>query len=302
MKAETIVMYVFIVVVVAFSLMRRRTPLPPHEEGFGIVAKPTLWWFVDAERNSRNWLDFGARSSDQPNRGYLQLALKKVYETQGSMFTIKPLYGRNETLAYIKDANPRALLLPPDLWRSYVIANLCAQHGGLVVDGNSTLFLRSMPSLSTIDAAMFGVYPDEPIVSPSTAVAPGPAPYVGWAAAAGHPAWTYAAGEYTNLVNSGQQAWGAASARRTFLQIWKQQQVQGLTIVRGIDGSRSADGTLLQLCDFFGNTKLQLPTETAYISYDGDALSRRYEFNWFLRLSSDQIRESSCAWCQLARG
>jgi hypothetical protein len=296
MNSEAIIVYGLICVVLVFALLRRRAPLPtPQEEGFGILSKPTLWWFVDAERNARHWYDFGGRSSDLPNRGYLQIALKKVYETQGDQFTIKPLLGRKETLAQIRNANPSALQLPPDLWRSYVIANLCAQYGGLVVDGNSTLFISKMPTLSGINAAMFGVYPDEPFVSPTTAVAPGPAPYVGWSASKGHPTWTYAAEEYNNLVNAGPQAWGAASARRTFLQIWKQQQGLGLTIVRGIDGSG------LQLQDIFGKTPVNLPKETTYISYDGDMLARRYEHNWFLRLSSEQIRESNCVWCVLSR-
>lgn len=302
MRAQTLIVFALIGIVVMLSLMRRRTPLPPPEgaEGFGLLGKPTLWWFVDTDTNSRHWADFGARNSRQPNRGYLDLALKKLYDTQGDAFTIKPLYGRKETLAVIDGANQRALALPPDLWRSYVIANLCAQKGGLVVDGNSTLFISKFPSLRGVDAAMFGTYPDEPIVSPMTAVAAGPAPYVGWSAAKQHPAWTHAAQQYNALVDAGQQAWGAASARRMFLEVWDTQKQLGATIVRGIDGSRRANGTKLQLDDIFGKTRLDLPKETVYVTYDGDDLARRHEFNWFLRMSPKQITESACAWCLLA--
>lgn len=298
---NALIVFSLIAVAVVLSLMRRRAPLPPPEaEGFGLLGKPTLWWFIDTDTNARHWADFGARNSRQPNRGYLELALKKLYDTQGDAFTIKPLYGRKETLAVIDGANQHALALPPDLWRSYVIANLCAQKGGLVVDGNSTLFISKFSALRGVDAAMFGTYPDEPIVSPMTAVAAGPAPYVGWAAAKQHPAWMHAAQQYNALVDAGQQAWGAASARRMFLEVWDTQKQLGATIVRGIDGSRRTNGTKLQLDDIFGKTRLDLPKETVYVTYDGDDLARRHEFNWFLRMSPKQIAESACAWCLLA--
>ena len=299
MRAETLIVFTLIAVVVVLSLMRRKTPQPPQEEGFGLLGKPTLWWFVDSDTNARHWADFGARNSRTPNRGYLELALKKLYDTQGDAFTIKPLYGRKETLSVIDDANHRALALPPDLWRSYVIANLCAQKGGLVVDANSTLFIAKLPALGA-EAAMFGIYPEEPIVSPMTAVAAGPAPYIGWAAAKQHPAWTHAAQQYNALVDAGQQAWGAASARRMFLEVWTTQQQLGAVIVRGIDGSRRSNGTKLQLDDVFGKTPLELPKGTAFVTYDGSDLERRHEFNWFLRMSPKQILESACAWCLLA--
>jgi hypothetical protein len=300
MRAQTLIVLTLIAAVVILSLARRKVPLPPSEhEGFDIFGKPTLWWFVDTDSNARHWADFGARSSIEPNRGYISIALKKLYETQGSQYIIRPLIGREDTLALIDGANMRALALPPDLWRNYVIANLCAQKGGLVVDGNSTLFLASMRKL-TDSAVMFGTYPDEPIVSPMTTLAPGPAPYVGWASKADHPAWVYAAHKYNALVDAGQQAWGAAQARRAFLAIWETQRQMGATIVRGIDGSRREDGKKLQLEDIFGKSPLVLPKQTVYITYDGDDLARRHEFNWFLRLSPAQIAESSCAWCILA--
>jgi hypothetical protein len=305
MKAQTWIVFGLIAAVVLLSLARRKTPLPLPEEGFGdgLRGKPTLWWFVDTDSNARHWFDFGARRSSQPNRGYLEIALKKLYETMGAQYTIRPIYGRKETLASIDGANARAIALPPDLWRNYVIANLCAQKGGLVVDGNSTLFLAPMsPSQIGASAAMFGTHPDEPVVSPTTAVAPGPAPYVGWAAEKAHPAWVYAAQQYNALVDAGQQAWGAAQARRAFLAIWDTQRQLGTAIARGIDGSRRMDGTKLQLNDVFGKTRLALPKQTVFLTYDGDDLARRHEFNWFLRLSPAQIAESSCAWCLLASG
>jgi hypothetical protein len=61
-----------------------------------------------------------------------------------------------------------------------------------------------------------------------------------------------------------------------------------------------------QLEDLFGRVANPSDPNTAltpgvvYVSYNGDDLARRYEFNWFLRLSKKQIQESDIVWSRLA--
>ena len=269
------------------------------------LQRPKLYWFCDAEINSRHWADFGARNTKEPNRGYLEIALNRVRETQPE-FEVIPLIGRNAVYTYVPNLEPSAKQLPKKLWREFVIANILNSRGGLVMDGESTLCIGPSfyPLVKDVKAATFGIDPYEPVASPLTALIPGPAPYVGWSKMPSHPAWSHAANFYNNLVRRGVQAWSSASARRANQKIWETQKTLGCEVIRGADGGRFPNGKLRQLEDIFGNkldALVDILPETVYIPYDGDDLERRYEFNWFLRLSPDQIMESTIVWSKLAR-
>lgn len=303
MRAEFLLVFVLLAAVIALAIFRRKPELPT--ENFISFRKPTLWWFVDTEMNARTQT---SQNSDQPNRGYLQVALDAVKRTQGGDFAIVVLIGRDAVLNHIPEADPQAKQLPPALWRHWAIANLLAVKGGLAMDGNSTLCVGPsfLSSVSGVEAATFGTYPDEPVVNPITAIAPGPAPYVAWAASPQHPAWKYAADTWNTLVLKGPQAWSSALARRTDMHVWETQKTLGASVIRSADGGRLASGKARQLEDLFGRVgnpadpKSALLEGTVYVPYDGDDLSRRHEFNWFLRLSPEQIKESDLVWAQLA--
>ena len=296
-----------LLIVVVLALNRRKPAVP--EEFINLPGfKPTLWWFVDDENNARSWLDFGGRNTTEPNRGYLQVALESLRKTQGADFNIRPLIGRDAVLAQIKDAPADAKRLPPALWRRWAIANLLNCHGGLAMDGDSTLTVGPSfkPFLAGVDAAAFGITADEAIVSPSTALAPGPAPYTGWASAPRHPAWAHAATIWGLLVARGPQAWSSAEARRTYMTVFEAQRAKGLKVIREAEASRIPDGRPRVLEDLFGRVsepadpKTALTPNAVYVPYDGDDLARRYEFNWFLRMSPQQIKESDLVWARLA--
>ena len=294
---ETLVVAALVAFVVFLSLARRRPEMPL--EAFVSFRKPTLWWIVDAEPNARSWFDFGARLSMEPNRGYLQLALDAVKRTQGGDFAVTPLVGRAAVLAQLPNADPSAAQLPPALWRAYASSRLLEAHGGLAMDGNSTLCVgpRLLPLLQS-DAVVFGVHPEEPVANPTTAVAPGPAPYVAYASKPHLPAWKLAADTWETLVRRGPQAWSSASARRTDMTVWEAQRALGAVVVRGVDGGRLRSGLPRTLEDVFGRVstpadpKTALTKETVFVTYDGDDLARRYEFSWVLRLSPQQLKES----------
>lgn len=308
---QTSCMVIFLVIIaVLLSISRRRPPMP-REDYMQVPkflkTKPKLYVFYDSEQNARHWWDFGARNSDLPNRGYTQVAHATLVRTQGADFDIVPLVGRKAVLDILPPA-PSAEMLPPALWRVWTIANICAKHGGLVMDGNSTLCVGPsfLPVVQPHAAAVFGVHPDEPVVSPATAVTPGPAPYVGWSATPGNFAWESAAKMWNELLKRGPQAWTAAIARRADLDVFESQRADGISIIRAADGSRLATGKLRDLEDYFG--RVSVPADpaqgllpgTVYVAYDGDALARRYEFQWFVRLSPTQIADSDILWARLA--
>jgi hypothetical protein len=307
-QVEYIAALVGLLVVLILALNRRKPTLPAEDFVSLPGMKPTLWWFVEDENNARSWLDFGGRSTTEPNRGYLKVALEALQKTQGEDFDIKPLIGRDAVLAQIEGAPVAAKQLPPALWRRWAIANLLNCHGGLAMDGDSTLAVgpRFKPLLAGVDAAAFGVTPDEAIVNPTMALAPGPSPYAGWASAARHPAWTHSADIWGRLVARGPQAWSSAEARREYMPVFEAQRKLGLVVIREAEASRIPDGRPRALEDLFGRMSVPADPKTAltpgavYVAYDGDDLARRFEFNWFLRMSPAQIKESDLVWARLA--
>lgn len=269
-----------------------------------LLRRPKLYWFCDSDINSRAWADFGSRNINAPNRGYLEIALNQVKKTQPE-FDIVPLVGRDAVLGILPHVNPASKQLPKKLWRDFAIANILHVHGGLVMDGDSTLCIGPSfnPLVINVKAATFGINPDESIASPLNAVAPGPAPYVGWASSPLHPAWVQAANFYNALVAKGQTAWTAAIARRANQTVWETQKTLGCIVLRGPDGGRLSNGKLRQLDDLFGRSDLpELLPGTIYVPYDGEDLERRYEFNWFLRLSPAQLMEANIGWTKLIKG
>ena len=292
-----------LVATIALS-MRRRV----EGEALSPLFRPTLYFLVDSETNARHWYDFGGRNSTDINRGYVRVSLDVAHRTQGDEFRIVPLIGRPAIIAEIPNADPQAIQLPPALFRQWAIANLCKYKGGLVMDGNSTICVgKFTPLLHGVQAAVFGVDPDEPVANPVTAVAEGPAPYVGYAKSAHHPAWNIAARILNAVVSAGPTSWSAALARRIGKEVYGQQRAQGITVLREADGGRLPSGKARQLEDIFGrvvepadpNTAL-LPG-TVYVPFDGDELIRRYEFAWFVRMSPQQIRDSDLVWAAYAR-
>jgi hypothetical protein len=235
--------------------------------------------------------------------------LEVLRNTQGREFTITPLIGRDVVLTLLPKANPKAKNLPPALWRRWVIANICAEYGGLVMDGNSTLCLGPSfyPLVKDVSSAMFGTHPDEPRVSTATAVAPGPAPYVGWAKVPNTASWEYAKKQINEVVDRGAQAWSAAVARRQELAVWEHQKSLGAKVLRAADAGRLPDGRPRDLEDLFGrlnddknNPKSAVLPEAIFVSWDGDQLVRRFEFNWFCALSANDVKNTDTLWTKLA--
>jgi len=298
---------VFLIVLVGFlSVYRRKFSRDPFVDFLAV--KPTLWWFLDAEPNARQWWDFGARRSVGSNRGYLQVSYDALQKSQGRDFSIRRLAGRSDVMRVLVNPNPIALRLPPALWRQWAISNLLAEHGGLAMDGNSTLTVGPsfLPLVQNEAACCFGIHPEEPVASPTTAIAPGPSPYVAWSRNAGHAAWKVAAERWNSLVARGPTAWSAAVCRRSELAVWNEQTKQGITVIREADGTRLPNGTLRTLDDLFGRAsdtkdpRLALLPNNVFVSFDGDQLERRYEFNWILGLTGDQIRASNILWAKYA--
>lgn len=301
---------VFVALISSVVLIKYKPELfTSHLVPAAIDPRPVLWWVTDNEQNSRNWADFGARQSKKANKGYTEVALQVALKTQGSSFRIEVLEGRTAVLQQIRSAGGSLPALPeqlpPKLWKGWSRAALLASSGGLYVDGDSVLFLGPslLPALQGVEAAFFGVNPDEPRVSPTTAVAPGPSPWVGWARSSHHPGWDLAAKEWLAVIAPGAPSYSSAIARRVEQEIAQKQRESGVEVLREPEGSRRSDGTNLIAEDVWGRQTnvLHFPPSVVYLAVDGEQLEKSTSLQWALRLSPDQLRESDLVWPSLAR-
>lgn len=273
--------------------------------------RPSLWWFVDDEVNSRKWWDFGSRTSRHPNRGYLQLALQCVEKTQSADFAIRPLIGRDAVSAVLKEAGaviPDTIdQMPVWLWRQWALSNLLSWKGGLAMVGDSVLCVGPSfgPLVKHESAATFGIFPDEARALPGSTV--GPAPWIGWSAKPQHVGWDSAAQTWMRLAVAGPTSWTAAEARRQNLTVWDLQKEQGVSVLQAAEGGRRPDGYERTMEDLLSSAadpadpKLKVGESVVYIPMDGDKLVRSYRYSWFVRMSTKQILESEFVWATLAR-
>jgi hypothetical protein len=59
--------------------------------------RPTLWFVLDDQANSRRWISFEDRNARSSNRGYPEVALQAAFKTQGA-FRIEVLEGRKAVM------------------------------------------------------------------------------------------------------------------------------------------------------------------------------------------------------------
>ena len=277
--------------------------------GLGLGPKPTIWWVVDdSQVNSRQWLDWSARSTREPNEPYLKICLRRARQMAGEAFQLESIVGRVDAHARLEAAGcripPDADRAPPALWLAWARAAFLNHLGGLWLDG-SVLPIGNTTELSrrlSADVLTFGTDPEEGLsVAESTAPAAGPS--AGWAAKKHHPMWAGLQRDHEALIDAGDQSWSSAECRRSARYAWDRHAAGITRIDRAAEVSRDQYGrrleidTLLGETEWIGSTKdgLWVPLP------DGrDKLERSTPWLWFLRLSETQIRDAKFLWSKWA--
>lgn len=269
-----------------------------------------LWWVVDdSQVNARQWLDFGNRSTREPNEPYLKLCLEQAKKTLGSEFDIRPLIGRDavyDLLGSSEDFCTKQRSIPPALWLSWCRATLLSRFGGLWMDG-SVLVLPSASGLKERlkgqPVLMFGTDAAENLASPVAAAGSS----AGWAATAHHPMWAGLERDLNGLIDQGPPSWSSVEARRGLRTLWEKH-CSGMTKVdRVVEVGRDQYGRRLELETLLGSTEWDgvdgVDSGMWVIFPDGrDGVERASPWLWFTRLSVPQILESKFVWAKFAKG
>ena len=272
-----------------------------------LTTKPTLWWYVDdSQVNARQWLDWGNRSTREPNEPYLRICLQRARDLWGHDFDIQPIVGREAALSRVKGPEGAAQA-PPALWMPWCRAAFLSTYGGLWLDGSVLPMGADLRQrLGSTDALMFGADPEEAL---STAAATGPSSpaaglSAGWAAMPAHPVWSALERDLGALIGSGAPSWSAAEARRSLRTLWERICSGTVRVDRAAEVSRDRYGRRLELDTLLGQTEWPDSDLTGglwLVWPDGrDGLERASHWAWFLRLSEDQIRESDFVWAKWA--
>jgi hypothetical protein len=268
--------------------------------------KPILWFVVDDNgTNSRHWVDFAARRSNELNIGFLTVTRSRCARTQGNDFQITELLGRQAVTDHVISLGGRVPYrvqeAPPAVWRAWARAALLTYSGGLYFDGLSLCLGSSFaPIVAGHDDALFGTEHDETRVTTGATAGP----FTGWASGAGHAGWARLTTVLADLIGAGPTAWTAAIARNQIAE-WTNLNFSSNLILRNAEWSRHADGRAVELEDILGRAPAAdlIPTEAIYIPLDHERLERDYTYGWFLRMSPEQILDpdSYFVWAAAAR-
>jgi hypothetical protein len=277
--------------------------------GPALMGAPTLWWYVDdSQVNARQWLDWGNRATTEPNEPYLKLCMRRARELWGTDFEIKPIIGRVAALKELGEDNKipeGADRAPPALWMPWCRAAFLNRKGGLWMDG-SVLPVGGGIRERILEKPVlaFGVDPDEGLSGVEGTGSPAAGRSAGWAMTPGHPVWAGLERDLSSLIAEGDQSWSAPTARRSLRWLWDKHCSGVITVDRTAEVSRDRYGRRLELDVLLGQS------EWADGSRDGgcwvplpdgrDGLDRASRWQWFTRLSEEQIRESEFVWARWA--
>lgn len=297
-----------------------RSQISGYVDSPSLNGKPKIWWVLDdSQLNSRQWLDWGARTTHEPNEPYLKIGYRRA-KTMAGDFDLEAVIGRVDAHRTLEAAGcvipPDADRAPPAIWLAWCRAAFLTHCGGLWLDGSvlPTGSAQELRKRLDADVLAFGVDPDESVgadpfgatnlpVQEQTRPMAGPS--AGWSAKPHHPAWAGIERDMRAIIDAGDQSWSAAECRKTARYSWDRHAAGVIKIDRKAEASRDAYGRRLELDTLLtesewvsGTTKdsLWLPLP------DGrDKLERATPFLWFLRMSEQQIFESNFYWSKVAR-
>ena len=267
------------------------------KKGLGM---PAIWVFFDTSIvNSRNYADFGSRSSRAINLPFLNLCYESIARQNSSLYQIKAISG----LAGLADLlggwdqlpeklkNPLVTLEPTDY--TWIRAAVLSKFGGLWVLP-STICLSPFGDLPDVPT-FFGTDSDETFVGTAgTAV---PSFQVAWSPKPEEPLWVaWEALSRKRLNTSGGGDTARSADKWEYLAIadrFPDIEVRPLAEV----GRKGAAGRRIQIEDFLaagqeGVLPFEIGAMAVYVPQPWPELRDRRAFGWFLRMSEDQIAES----------
>lgn len=268
--------------------------------------KPILWIHVPYERNARHWLDFGARATRELNQPYLYLTVKSIIQHCDRSFRIA-----------IVDDGSFARLLPgwkiamhtlADPTRGYVrrlgMARLLHTYGGMTVP-ISFLCLRDLAPLYQRYTGYSGASGPEVFVAENRAEGLSATdhrvyPCLDWMGAGQKEAPQLArlaqllehvvSSDYTAelLFSNELNEWCNAAVRRQQMQLVPAKEL----------GVQTEDGVVVSADMLLGDAYVPFQKHLFGIWIPAATILSRPAYEWFARMSPEQLLESPMIVCK----
>ena len=295
----------FIVGVYYSDALRKHNPFMDKHLLQRGLDKPTIWLYYDtSDVNSRQWLDFGARSSRALNMPFLNLCYESIVkhnhkdyriEVIGGLTGVAELLGGWEHLPPgLRD--PISVVKEAEL--NYLRAAILAKYGGLWLSPYCVC-LKGFGELPANKSVFFGTDLDETYAGENGTAVPGLRAI--WSPEPNHPMFKeWAAVAYTRVAQKrgGDQIRG--DPKWDFVRFSTEYVHTGIVVDPHAEGMRKKNGKRLQLEDLLASgTDGDLPFDVhdynVYIPFPWPELRDRKLFGWFLRMSESQIMNSDLA-------
>lgn len=269
------------------------------------MEKPPIWLYYDtSDVNSRQWLDFGSRSSRALNMPFLNLCYETIVKQNSEDYRIEVIGGLTGVAELLGGWDQ----LPPGLRDpispvnqaelNYIRAAILAKYGGLWLSPYS-VSLKGFGKLPEDKTVFFGTDLDETYAGASGTAVPGFRAI--WSPKSNHPMfkeWTAVAYARVAQKRGGEQIRG--DEKWDFVRFTTEYAGTGIVVDPAAEGMRKKDGRRIQLEDLLasgtdGNLPFDLCAYTIYVPFPWPELRDREVFGWFLRMSEQQIMDSDIA-------
>jgi hypothetical protein len=267
--------------------------------------KPTIWLYYDvSDVNSRNWMDFGSRSSRALNLPFLNLCYETIVKQNKKDYKIEVISGLSGVAELLGGWNH----LPPGLRDpispvneaelNYIRSAILAKYGGLWLSPYS-ICIKPFGKLPDNKVVFFGTDLDETYSGSQGTTVPGFRCI--WSPKPEHPLFKeWASICYTRVAEKrgGDQIRG--DAKWDWVRLSDTYSGYGIIVDANSEGMRKKDGKRIQLEDLLaagidGNLPFDIYNYTIYVSFPWPELRDREAFGWFLRMSEEQILSSDIA-------
>jgi hypothetical protein len=275
---------------------------------------PTLWIYVNnSEVNSRNWMDFEARSSRVLNLPFLNLCYESCVKANGKNYRVEVIGGLSDLAVRLGGwnamptalQNPDAVVREPEL--NWIRAAVLARWGGLWVSP-ATIWLRPVGPLPKDRVVLFGS--DDEVQFVGAAGTSAPSLRVVWSPIPEHPIWV----DWEQKVRTRlEKRAGGSEFRRDEMADAVDAMRLGEERGEPVEVRPTAEltrkgaaGRRIQLEDLLaagmdGDLPFDIKPCSVYVPIPWPELQERRAFGWFLRMSEDQIMDSDLAISTLFR-